>query len=94
MNPASMTTPMGGLGGAPGAAGPNMQGMSEQEQAMVKMVHTYPSPFKLFLSHPKNQANTPIKTIDVLRHGILPHEDRHGRNNGFRSGWCLRFVYG
>ncbi|GLA38055.1 mitochondrial import inner membrane translocase subunit tim22 [Aspergillus niger] len=40
MNPTSMTTPMGGLGGAPGAAGPNMQGMSEQEQAMVKMMYS------------------------------------------------------
>ena len=47
MNPAGMTTPMGGLGGAPGAAGPNMQGMSEQEQAMVKMVHFLPTPYPL-----------------------------------------------
>lgn len=54
MNPASMTTPMGGLGGAPGAAGPNMQGMSEQEQAMVKMVH-FPLPLTLSLLHQKTK---------------------------------------
>ena len=56
MNPASMTTPMGGLGGAPGAAGPNMQGMSEQEQAMVKMVHTYPIPLYTLPLTPKESS--------------------------------------
>lgn len=56
MNPASMTTPMGGLGGAPGAAGPNMQGMSEQEQAMVKMVHTYTHPLYTLPLTPKESS--------------------------------------
>lgn len=84
MNPSGMGMgmgqPMGGLGGNQNA------GMSEQEQAMVKMVCCYISP-----SHKSSLTRT---LIDDRWYGIMPRQDSHLRYYGIRSRWCFRSLHG
>lgn len=77
-------------GQLPGMGANNqMQGMNENEQWMIKMVRLFlPSEVK------SNRDRLLTRAIDAKWNGIVSREDRHGRYNGFRSGWCFRSLHG
>lgn len=74
---------LGGLGNN------QMAGMSEQEQAMVKMVC---SSIPIYSSSDSSTNNH--SSLDASRYGVMPRQDRHLRYNGFRTWWCLRSLHG
>lgn len=75
-----MTPPGGGM---PGGPGNNMQGMNDQEQAIVKTVSRQP----VTLSMATNST-------DAIRDGILSHQDRDRGDNGVRAWGCIWSIHG
>lgn len=89
--------PAGATAGAgfPGA-GAGMQGMSEQEQAMVKAVSHYTPELEssTWTRYSEREGQNMLTRTDARSYGILSREDCDLRYHGIRSWWCVWIVYG
>ena len=90
--------PAGATAGV-GLPGAGMQGMSEQEQAMVKAVSQYtPEPvsgtWTREIQCSEREGQNRLTRIDARGYGIVSREDCHFGYDGIWSWWCVWFVHG